>query len=187
MNPVRRIEGRAYPLGLANVDTDMIIAAEHLKTISRVGLGRHVFTTLRAKPGNPFDDSAYQAAPILIAGANFGCGSSREHAVWALADFGIRAVIAPSFSDIFSSNAFKNGFVAVALEEATVDRLLQVAADHIIAIDLESMTISSSAGDLFAFTMDPFRRECLLEGRDEIALTLLSEQAIRAYEVRTGS
>ena len=115
MRAVTTIEGRAYPLGLRNIDTDLIIAARHLKTIRRAGLGRHAFEALRAQPGNPFDDPAYAGAPILIAGANFGCGSSREHAAWALADMGIRAVIAPTFADIFASNAFKNGIATVAL------------------------------------------------------------------------
>lgn len=186
MMGVRRIEGRAYPLGLSNVDTDMIIAADHLKTISRVGLGRYAFKALRADPRNVFDDPAYQGSPILIAGDNFGCGSSREHAVWALADLGVKAVIAPSFSDIFSSNAFKNGLVAVELDQAAVDRLLEVAKLQPIAIDLENMTVTTPYQDRFPFVMDSFRRDCLLEGRDEIALTLLSEPAIQAYERRTG-
>ena len=185
MNPVRIIQGRALPLGRSNVDTDMIIAAEHLKTISRVGLGRFAFGALRADPGNVFDDPAFQGAPILIAGDNFGCGSSREHAVWALADMGVQAVIAPRFSDIFASNAFKNGMATIVLGQDAVDRLLSRAADHDILIDLESMTVSCH-GDSFAFAMDPFRRECLMEGRDEIALTLLHVDAINAYERRAG-
>jgi 3-isopropylmalate dehydratase small subunit len=109
MQPISQVEGRAYPLGLKNVDTDIIIPAKWLKTISRTGLGKGAFETLRAIPGNVFDDPEYAGSPILIAGDNFGCGSSREHAAWAMADLGITAVIAPSFSDIFSGNAFKNG------------------------------------------------------------------------------
>ena len=140
MKAVTAVEGRAYPLGRANVDTDIIIPAEHLKTIARDGLGRFAFETIRAEPGNVFDDPAHAGAPILIAGDNFGCGSSREHAVWAMLDLGIRAVIAPSFSDIFASNAFKNGLVAVALPQAAVDRLMAVASDQPIRIDLETMT-----------------------------------------------
>ena len=186
MIAVERVEGRAYPLGRSNVDTDVIIAAEHLKTIARAGLGRHAFETIRREPGNVFDDPAYAGASILIAGDNFGCGSSREHAAWALADMGITAVIAPSFSDIFSGNAFKNGIVTAALAQPEVDRLCEVARDHWITIDLDAMAVTTTRGDLFHFEMDPFRRECLVEGLDEIALTLASEAAIRAYEIRTG-
>jgi 3-isopropylmalate/(R)-2-methylmalate dehydratase small subunit len=186
MTPFTRVEGRAYPLGLKNIDTDMIIAAAHLKTIRRSGLGAHAFEALRRQPGNVFDDPRYRGAPILIAGDNFGCGSSREHAAWALADLGVRAVIAPSFSDIFSSNAFKNGIATVVLDQTAVDPLLDAAAEHNISVDLETMTVASWSGDLFTFEMDPFRRECLLNGLDEIALTLAHETAIRAYENRTG-
>ena len=116
MRVVSPIEGRAYPLGLANVDTDLIIPASHLKTVSRSGLGACAFEMLRDTPGNLFADPIFHGAPILIAGDNFGCGSSREHAAWALTDMGIRAIIAPSFSDIFSSNAFKNGIATVVLD-----------------------------------------------------------------------
>ncbi len=184
MKPVRCVEGRAYPLGRANIDTDVIIGAEHLKTITRAGLGRHAFETIRREAGNVFDSPAYAGAPILIAGDNFGCGSSREHAAWALADLGIAAVIAPSFSDIFAGNAFKNGIVAVVLAQAQVARLLEVARAHPVRVDLESMTVTTPLGDAFAFDLDPFRRDCLMHGRDEIALTLQSEPAIRAYEAR---
>ena len=186
MTPFTRVEGRAYPLPLSNIDTDLIIPAAHLKTIRRSGLGAHVFETLRAAPESVFGESALAGAPILVALDNFGCGSSREHAVWALADFGVRAVIAPSFSDIFASNAFKNGIATVVLERPAVERLLDAAREHRIAVDLEAMTVASSAGDHFTFAMDPFRRECLLGGLDEIALTLAHESAIRAYEQRTG-
>ena len=186
MTPFTRVEGRAYPLGRSNIDTDLIIPAAHLKTIRRAGLGQFAFETLRQQPGNVFEDPAYQGAPIIIAGENFGCGSSREHAAWALADLGVRAVIAPSFSDIFSSNAFKNGIATVALDESAVERLLEVAREHRIAVDLETQEVTTSAGDRFGFQMDPFRRDCLLGGLDEIALTLASEAAIQAYEHRTG-
>ena len=187
MTPFARVDGRAIPLGLRNVDTDVIIGARHLKTITRAGLGRHAFETLRAEPGNVFDDPAFMGAPILIAGDNFGCGSSREHAAWALADLGIRAVIAPGFSDIFSGNAFKNGILTVTLPQAAVDRLLEVARDHPLIVDLETMTVTSPLQDRFVFELDPFRRECLLGGLDEIALTMANEAAIRAYELRTGT
>ena len=185
MNPVSLIQGRAYPLGRDNVDTDLIIGAEHLKTVSRSGLGRFAFETLRVAPGNLFDDPAFARAPILIAGANFGCGSSREHAVWALVDLGVRAVIAAGFSDIFAANAYKNGIVTVEVDPADVERLMTVAPTASITVDILSMTVS--APDLhLAFALDPFRRDCLLRGLDEIALTLARESAIRSYEQRTG-
>ena len=184
MKPVGRIEGRAYPLGTANIDTDCIIAAEHLKTISRSGLGAHAFAALRRGHRTVFDDPAFAGANILIAGANFGCGSSREHAVWALTDLGIAAVIAPSFSDIFAGNAFKNGLLTVALDQSDIDRLLVVAESEPITIDLETMTITTPFQDRFTFALDPFRRLCLLEGADEIALTLANDAAITSYEAR---
>ena len=183
MKAVTSVEGRAYPLGLKNVDTDVIIPAAYLKTITRDGLGKHAFETIRTSSGNVFDDPRFAAAPILIAGDNFGCGSSREHAAWALSDLGIRAVIAPSFSDIFSGNAFKNGIVTVVLDQTAVDRLLEVAQDHPINVDLETMTVTSPLQDRFTFELDPFRRECLMHGLDEIGLTLKSEVAIGAYEM----
>ena len=185
MTPFTRVQGRAYPLPLANVDTDLIIPAAHLKTIKRSGLGRHAFETLRGDGANVFDDARFTGAPILIALDNFGCGSSREHAAWALVDLGIRAVIAPSFSDIFSSNAFKNGIVTVALGRSAVETLLEDAFHHEILVDLYRREVTS-AGHAFAFAMDDFRRNCLMAGRDEIALTLASEPAIRAYEIKVG-
>ena len=186
MKPLTRIEGQAYPLPLSNVDTDLIIPAEHLKTIRRSALGAHAFETLRLVPGNVFDDPHYRGAPILIALDNFGCGSSREHAAWALADLGIRAVIATSFSDIFAGNAFKNGIATVQLGARGVETLLQAAPEQSICIDLERQTVTSSEGEHFSFAMDQFRRECLIGGLDEISLTLMHEPAIRAYEQRTG-
>jgi len=182
MSGLTRITGRAYPFGRRNVDTDIIIPARHLKTLTRAGLGRFAFEAVRAEEGNVFDDPAYAGAPILIAGDNFGCGSSREHAVWALAGMGVKAVIAPSFSDIFSGNAFKNGIVTVALDQAAVDRLLEVARAHELTVDLETMTVTSPLQDRFTFALDPFRRECLMTGLDEIALTLMRETAIAAWE-----
>jgi 3-isopropylmalate/(R)-2-methylmalate dehydratase small subunit len=186
MQPVRQIEGRAYPLGLKNVDTDIIIPARWLKTISRTGLGSGAFETLRASPGNVFEDPRYAGAPILIAGDNFGCGSSREHAAWAMVDLGIRAVIAPSFSDIFSGNAFKNGLLAVELPQAAIDRLMLVAKTDPIQIDLEAQMVTTPFQDRFAFEIDPFRKHCLLNGVDEIGLTLQSAEAISAYEGRVA-
>jgi 3-isopropylmalate/(R)-2-methylmalate dehydratase small subunit len=185
MTGVTAVEGRAYPLGRANIDTDIIIPAEYLKTIAREGLGRFAFETIRAEQGNVFDDPAHAGGSILIAGDNFGCGSSREHAVWAMRDLGIEAVIAPGFSDIFASNAFKNGLVAVALPQAAVDRLMAVAKDQPIRVDLETMTVTTPFQDRFEFALDPFRRDCLMRGLDEIGLTLESEAAIAGYESRT--
>ncbi|WP_242095533.1 3-isopropylmalate dehydratase small subunit [Sphingomonas sp. CROZ-RG-20F-R02-07] len=182
MNPVRSVAGGAYPWGAKNVDTDVIIPAHWLKTITRAGLGRGAFETVRAQPGNIFDDPAYAGSPILIAGDNFGCGSSREHAAWALADMGVRAVIAPSFSDIFSGNAFKNGIVAVVLPQPAVDRLIAVAREQPITIDLETMTVTTPFQDRFVFELDAFRRQCLMEGLDEVGLTLARDTAISKFE-----
>ena len=187
MQPIDRVEGRAIPFGRKNVDTDIIIPAQWLKTISREGLGKGAFETVRAEPGNVFDDPEFAGAPILIAGDNFGCGSSREHAAWALTDLGITAVIAPSFSDIFSSNAFKNGILTVVLPQEAVDRLMEGAATDPIHIDLESQTVTTPFQDRFTFEIDPFRKTCLMQGLDEIGLTLAKTDAISAYEARLAS
>lgn len=184
MQPISTVEGRAYPLGLKNVDTDIIIPAEWLKTISRTGLGKGAFQSLRAVEGNVFDDPEFTGSPILIAGDNFGCGSSREHAAWAMADLGISAVIAPSFSDIFSGNAFKNGLLAIVLPQAAIDRLMEVAKTDPIHIDLETQTVTTPFQDRFEFEIDPFRKHCLLNGVDEIGLTMKSSDAISGYENR---
>ena len=184
MEPIRHVAGRAIPFGRKNVDTDVIIPAHWLKTITREGLGRGAFETVRAEPGNVFDDPAYAGAPILIAGDNFGCGSSREHAAWALLDMGVRAVIAPSFSDIFASNAFKNGILAVELPQEQVDRLLEVALTEPIDIDLEAQSVTTPFQDRFRFEIDPFRKHCLMEGLDEIGLTMARGEAIAAFEER---
>ena len=179
--------GRAIPFGRRNVDTDIIIAAQLSEDDAprRARQGR--FEAVRAEPGNVFDDPAFAGARILIAGDNFGCGSSREHAAWALADMGIEAVIAPSFSDIFSGNAFRTASRPSCCRQPAVERLLDVAREHVISVDLEAMTVSSLSGDRFGFEMDEFQRECLMAGLDEIALSLSYEAAIRAYEVRTGT
>jgi 3-isopropylmalate/(R)-2-methylmalate dehydratase small subunit len=182
MNPVTTVSGTAYPWGAKNVDTDVIIPAHWLKTIARSGLGRGAFETVREQPGNIFDDPRYAGAPILIAGDNFGCGSSREHAAWALADMGIAAVIAPSFSDIFSGNAFKNGIVPVVLPQEAIDRLLAAAVDQPVTVDLETMTVTTPYQDRFAFDLDPFRRRCLMEGLDEVGLTLARDTQISNFE-----
>ena len=182
MQPLAGVEGRAIPFGRQNVDTDVIIPAHWLKTITREGLGKGAFESVRAEPGNVFDDPEYAGAPILIAGDNFGCGSSREHAAWALGDLGITAVIAPSFSDIFAGNAFKNGILTVALPQAQVDRLMEVACEHPIAIDLETQTVTTPFQDRFTFEIDPFRKDCLMGGLDEVGLTLARDEAITRHE-----
>lgn len=184
MRAIGTIEGKAYPLGRANVDTDIIIPAHWLKTITREGLGKGAFETIRAEPGNVFDDERFAGAPILIAGENYGCGSSREHAAWAMADLGIRAVIAPSFSDIHSGNAFKNGILTVVLPQEQVDRLLEVAQELPITIDLESQTVTTPYQDRFHFEIDPFRKDCLLKGLDEIGITMALDDAIAAHEAK---
>ena len=182
MEPVREVSGRAIPFGRKNIDTDVIIPARWLKTISREGLGRGAFETVRADPDNIFDSAEFKGSPILIAGDNFGCGSSREHAAWALLDLGIKAVIAPSFSDIFSGNAFKNGILTVVLPQDQVDRLLEVATTDPVHIDLEHQTVTTSFQDRYTFEIDPFRKSCLLGGLDEVGLTLARGDAIAAYE-----
>ncbi len=192
MKPVSHISGKAIPFGAKNIDTDIIIPARWLKTISREGLGKGAFESIRSQDGNIFDDPRFSGAPILIAGDNFGCGSSREHAAWAMADFGIQAVIAPSYSDIFSGNAFKNGLLAIELPQEAIDRLMQVAEDAAdeeepVSIDLESQTVTTVFQDRFAFEIDPFRKKCLLGGLDEIAITLESEGPIADYEAKQAA
>ncbi|PHQ59494.1 MAG: 3-isopropylmalate dehydratase small subunit [Sphingobium sp.] len=186
MDKLTTVEGRAYPFGMKNVDTDIVIPAHWLKTISRTGLGQGAFEVLRKEPGNVFDDPEYAGSPILIAGDNFGCGSSREHAAWALADLGIKVVIAPSFSDIFSGNAFKNGILTVVLPQAAIDRLLEVARTDPIHIDLEQQSVTTRFQDRFAFEIDAFRKHCLLGGLDEIGLTLGQGDAIDGYEAKVA-
>ena len=184
MEPVNTIDGKAYPFGLKNIDTDVIIPAEWLKTISRTGLGKGAFEALRKDPDNLFDSSEYAGSPILIAGDNFGCGSSREHAAWALLDLGIKAVIAPSFSDIFSGNAFKNGILTVVLPQEAIDRLMEVAKTDSIHIDLEAQTVTTPFQDRFVFEIDAFRKNCLLNGLDEVGLTMAMDAKISTYESR---
>ena len=186
MEPVTTIEGRAYPFGRNNVDTDVIIPAKWLKTITRAGLAKGAFETVRAEAGNIFDDPDYAGASILIAGDNFGCGSSREHAAWALDDMGIKAVIAPSFSDIFSGNAYKNGILTVVLTQPAIDRLMEVAKTDPIHLDLEAQTVTTQFQDRFTFEIDSFRKQCLLNGTDEIGLTLASVDKIAAFESRAA-
>jgi 3-isopropylmalate/(R)-2-methylmalate dehydratase small subunit len=183
MKAVTEVEGPAIALARDNIDTDIIIPARHLKTLERTGLGKFALEGLFGK-GTPLDDPTMADAPIVVAGDNFGCGSSREHAVWALLDRGVTAVIAPGFSDIFSGNAFKNGLVTVVLPRAAVDRLMEVAADHPIRVDLDTMTVTTPLQDRFEFALDPFRRKCLMEGLDEVSLTLKADAAISAHEAK---
>lgn len=183
MQPLSKVEGRAIPFGAKNVDTDIIIPAKWLKTITREGLGEGAFESLREDPDNVFDRKENKGAPILLAGDNFGCGSSREHAAWAIGDLGIRAVIAPSYSDIFSGNAVKNGILPVVLPQEAIDRLMEVArTGDEIHIDLEAQTVTTQFQDRFTFEIDPFRKTCLLGGLDEVSLTLKSSAAIGTFE-----
>ncbi|MBP8232140.1 MAG: 3-isopropylmalate dehydratase small subunit [Rhizorhabdus sp.] len=182
MQPVDQVHGRAYPLGRDNIDTDIILPGRFLKTIARAGLGGVAFEVIKAEAGNILDDPAYAGAPILIAGENFGCGSSREHAVWAMMDMGIRAVVARSFSDIFSGNAFKNGLLTVALDPDAVDRVLAAAHTGAIDIRLGDQRLILPDGTAHGFAIDPFRKHCLLNGLDEIGLSLDLEEDIAAFE-----
>src|SRR5687768_13254106 len=184
MEPVNQVEGRAIPFGRKNVDTDLIIPARWLKTVTREGLGRGAFEALREDPDNLFDKPEFKGAPILIAGDNFGCGSSREHAPWALADLGLRVIIAPSFADIFAGNAFKNGILLVALPQEQIDRLMAIADESEITVDLENQVVTTPYQDRFEFPIDPFRKHCLLNGLDEIGLTRQMAGDIAAYEQR---
>lgn len=188
MEPVSQVQGLAIPFGAKNVDTDIIISAKWLKTITRDGLGEGAFESIRQTPDNVFDNPAYKGAPILLAGDNFGCGSSREHAAWALGDLGIRAVIAPSFSDIFSGNAVKNGILPIVLPQEAVDRLMEVAQEgEEIHIDLDTQSVTTPFQDRFTFDIDPFRKHCLLNGLDEVSLTLESSEAISRFESRRAA
>ena len=187
MQPINHVAGKAIPFGRKNVDTDVIIPAHWLKTITREGLGQGAFEAVKKEPGNVFTDPAYADAPIIIAGDNFGCGSSREHAAWALLDMGVTCVIAPSFSDIFSGNAFKNGILTVALPQAAIDRLMEVAQTDPIDIDLETQTVTTRFQDRYGFEIDPFRKHCLLGGLDEVGLTMAQGDAISAHEARARS
>lgn len=191
MDKFTTLTGIAAPMPLVNIDTDMIIPKQFLKTIKRSGLGVNLFDELRYdRDGNELPDfvlnqPAYRDAQILVAGDNFGCGSSREHAPWALLDFGIRCVISTSFADIFFNNCFKNGILPVVLPQDAVDALMEDAgrgANARITVDLESQTVTASDGTSFAFEIDQFRKHCLLNGLDDIGLTMEKAPSIDAYE-----
>ncbi|MGP8025773.1 MAG: 3-isopropylmalate dehydratase small subunit [Acidocella sp.] len=184
----------AAPLNVANVDTDKIIPARFLKTIKRTGLGKSLFADMRynddgsEKPDFVLNQEKYRHAHILVAGDNFGCGSSREHAPWALLDFGIRCVIAPSFADIFFNNCFKNGILPITLPEEVCETLMDDAAlgtNARLTVDLERQVVVRPNGEEIAFNVDPFRKHCLLNGLDDIGLTLKHTAAIDAYEAKT--
>jgi 3-isopropylmalate/(R)-2-methylmalate dehydratase small subunit len=193
MQKFTTLRGVAAPLPMINVDTDMIIPKQFLKTIKRTGLGKNLFDELRynpdgsEKPDFVLNKPAYRKAQILVAGENFGCGSSREHAPWALLDFGIRCVIAPSFADIFYNNCFKNGILPIALPKADMAKLMDDAergSNAIVAIDLEKQEITGPDGGKIRFEIDPFRKRCLLEGLDDIGLTLQKRPAIESFEAK---
>ena len=180
----------ATPFPAVNVDTDIIIPARFLKTVKRTGLGGAAFHSLRynddgsERPDAVFNQPRYRHAQILITGANFGCGSSREHAPWALADLGYRVIIAPSFADIFYSNCFKNGILCITLDQVKVDRLLACAETGQLTVDLDAQTVAGPDGEITPFAYDSFKKHCLLNGLDEIALTLQDDDAITAFEAR---
>jgi 3-isopropylmalate dehydratase small subunit len=195
MQPFNHLDGRAAPFGLANIDTDQIIPKQFLKTVDREGLGKGLFYDFRFDPqGRPIEDfvlnqPAYAGSSVLIAGDNFGCGSSREHAPWALLDFGIRCVIAPSFADIFYNNCFNNGLLPVALPLHEVEALMAEAkgGNHLFSVDLESQTVTSPSGAKFHFDIDPGRKEKMLKGLDAIGETLEQEADISAFEAKLPS
>ena len=200
MKKFERLEGIVAPLDRANVDTDLIIPKQFLKSIKRTGFGVNLFDELRyLDEGQPGQDCAkrplnpdfvlnqprYQGAEVLLARRNFGCGSSREHAPWALEDFGFKVVIAPSFADIFYNNSFKNGILLITLPEQVVDRLFADVHAHEgyqLDVDLDNQRVITPSGEILEFEVDEFRKHCLLEGLDDIGLTLQDEEAIRAFE-----
>ncbi len=195
MDKFEKLTGIAAPMPLVNIDTDMIIPKQFLKTIKRSGLGVNLFDEMRFdRAGNENPDFVlnkpqYRDTEILVAGENFGCGSSREHAPWAIKDFGIRCVISTSFADIFHNNCFKNGILPITLPQEAVDTLMQDAekgSNARMTVDLEAQTVTTSDGESFAFEIDPFKKHCLLEGLDDIGLTMAKETQIDSYEARAA-
>ena len=193
MDKFTTLKGVAAPLPMINVDTDMIIPKQFLKTIKRIGLGKNLFDEMRfdesgaERPDFVLNKPAYRDSRFLITGENFGCGSSREHAPWALLDFGIRCIIAPSFADIFYNNCFKNGILPIVLPQEQVDLLMDDAgrgANALVAVDLEAQQITGPDGGMISFEIDPFRKACLLDGLDDIALTLRKSDSIERFEAR---
>ena len=195
MEKFSRLTGVAAPLPVVNIDTDMIIPKDYLKTIKRTGLGKGLFAEARYKEDgseNPefvLNQPAWRNASILIAGDNFGCGSSREHAPWALLDFGIRCVISTSFADIFYNNCFKNGILPIVVSQEDLDKLMDDArrgANATVSIDLEEQEIRGPDGGVITFDIDAFKKHCLLNGLDDIGLTLEKASAIDTYETRAA-
>jgi 3-isopropylmalate/(R)-2-methylmalate dehydratase small subunit len=196
MQPFTKLTGVAAPLEIMNVDTDMIIPKQYLKTIKRTGLGKGLFAEMRfAEDGtteNPdfvLNRPAYRNAQILVAGDNFGCGSSREHAPWALLDFGIRCVISTSFADIFYNNCFKNGILPITVSQEDLDKLMDDAhrgANATISVDLEAQEIRGPDGGVVRFDIDPFRKHCLLNGLDDIGLTMEKAASIDGFESKAA-
>ena len=191
MEKFSKVPGIAAPMPLINIDTDMIIPKQFLKTIARTGLGKNLFDEMRYTqdgaeiPDFVLNKPAYRAAQIIIAGDNFGCGSSREHAPWALLDFGISCVISTSFADIFYNNCFKNGILPIVLPKEQVDALMKDAqrgANARISVDLEGQTVTSSDGQSYAFEVDAFRKHCMMNGLDDIGLTLEKAPSIDSFE-----
>ena len=195
MEKFTQLTGIAAPMPLVNIDTDMIIPKQFLKTIKRSGLGANLFDEMRFdRQGNEVEDFVlnqpqYREAQILVAGDNFGCGSSREHAPWALLDFGIRCVISTSFADIFYNNCFKNGILPIALPQEAINVLMKDAekgSNARMDIDLESQTVTSSDGEVFSFEVDSFKKHCLMNGLDDIGLSLEKVASIDAFEAEMG-
>ena len=195
MEKFEKLTGIAAPMPLVNIDTDMIIPKVFLKTIKRSGLGVNLFDEMRYdRQGNEIPDFVlnkpqYREAKILIAGDNFGCGSSREHAPWAIADFGIRCVISTSFADIFYNNCFKNGILPIVLPQEDVDKLMDDAergANAVVTVDLENQTIQGPDGGTINFDVDPFKKHCLLNGLDDIGLTMEKAASIDAFEAEAS-
>jgi 3-isopropylmalate/(R)-2-methylmalate dehydratase small subunit len=189
------LTGIAAPMPLVNIDTDMIIPKQFLKTIQRSGLGKNLFDEMRFTqdgaeiPDFVLNQPAYRSAEILVAGDNFGCGSSREHAPWALLDFGIRCVISTSFADIFYNNCFKNGILPIVMPQDVVDVLMVDArrgANARMTVDLANQTVTTSDGQSFGFDIDPFRKHCLINGLDDIGLTMEKAASIDAFEAKAG-
>ncbi|NGM43918.1 3-isopropylmalate dehydratase small subunit [Rhodobacter sp. SGA-6-6] len=196
MDKFTTLTGIAAPMPLVNIDTDMIIPKQFLKTIQRSGLGKNLFDEMRyTQDGQEIPDfvlnqPAYRKAEIIVAGDNFGCGSSREHAPWALLDFGIRCVISTSFADIFFNNCFKNGILPVVLPQEAVDHLMDDARkgeNARLTVDLENQTVTASDGTAFRFEVDPFKKHCLLNGLDDIGLTLEKAASIDAFEAKNAT
>jgi 3-isopropylmalate/(R)-2-methylmalate dehydratase small subunit len=196
MEKFTTLTGIAAPMPLVNIDTDMIIPKQFLKTIQRSGLGKNLFDEMRYTqdgaeiPDFVLNQPAYRKAEIIVAGDNFGCGSSREHAPWALLDFGVRCVISTSFADIFYNNCFKNGILPIVMPQDVVDTLMADArkgANARMTVDLAKQTVTTSDGQSFGFEIDPFRKHCLINGLDDIGLTMEKAASIDAYEAKAAT